>query len=105
VDLAVEWATGAGRGGAESMEGDFHGFVAARSPALFRGAHVLTSPTTVGEDSVAAADLKISPSTVHSQLGTDQRLGFLFLVDQEDSYGSRRGVFCVIADCPPGVLR
>ena len=27
-------------------------------------------------------------------------LDFLFLVDEGDSYGSRRGGFCFIADCP-----
>lgn len=27
------------------------------------------------------------------------------LLKEGDSYGSRRGVFCFIADCPPGVLR
>ncbi|GGK62263.1 hypothetical protein GCM10010094_23610 [Streptomyces flaveus] len=32
-------------------------------------------------------------------------LDFLPLVNEGDSYGSRRGVFCFTADCPPGVLR
>jgi hypothetical protein len=32
-------------------------------------------------------------------------LDFLPLVNEGDSYGSRRGVFCFVADCPPGVLR
>ncbi|WP_405639579.1 hypothetical protein [Streptomyces sp. NBC_00019] len=32
-------------------------------------------------------------------------IDFLLLVNEEDSYGSRRGVFCFTADCPPGVLR
>ena len=32
-------------------------------------------------------------------------LDFLPLLKEGDSYGLRRGVFCFIADCPPGVLR
>ena len=32
-------------------------------------------------------------------------LDFLPLVNEGDSYGSRRRSFCFIADCPPGELR
>ena len=36
----------------------------------------------------------------------DTELDFLPpLVNEGDSYGSRRGVFCFIADCLPGELR
>ncbi|MEW1648153.1 SigE family RNA polymerase sigma factor [Streptomyces sp. NPDC091219] len=52
MDLAAKWAAGTGRGGAESAEGDFHGFVAARSAALFRGALVLTGSRDAAEDLV-----------------------------------------------------
>uniref|UniRef100_A0AAU3H6A0 SigE family RNA polymerase sigma factor n=1 Tax=Streptomyces sp. NBC_01401 TaxID=2903854 RepID=A0AAU3H6A0_9ACTN len=52
MDLAAKWAVGAKRGGAESVEGDFHGFVAARSTALFRGAFVLTGSRDAAEDLV-----------------------------------------------------
>jgi RNA polymerase sigma-70 factor (sigma-E family) len=52
VDLATERTPGAGREGAESVEGDFHGFVAARSAALFRGALVLTGNRDAAEDLV-----------------------------------------------------
>ncbi len=33
------------------------------------------------------------------------RVGILPLMDEGDSYGSRRGVFCFVADCLPGELR
>ncbi|MEU9092352.1 SigE family RNA polymerase sigma factor [Streptomyces sp. NPDC048428] len=52
MDLAAKWAVGAERGGAESAEGDFHGFVTARSAALFRGALVLTGSRDAAEDLV-----------------------------------------------------
>lgn len=34
-----------------------------------------------------------------------QQFGLLSPVNEGDSYGSRRGVFCFVAECPPGVLR
>lgn len=52
MDLAAKRAVGAERGGAESVEGNFHGFVAARSAALFRGALVLTGSRDAAEDLV-----------------------------------------------------
>jgi len=52
MDLAAKRAEGAGRGGAESAEGDFHGFVAARSASLFRSALVLTGSRDAAEDLV-----------------------------------------------------
>ncbi|MEV0741916.1 SigE family RNA polymerase sigma factor [Streptomyces sp. NPDC050549] len=52
MDLTAKRATGVERGGAESVEGDFHGFVAARSAALFRGALVLTGSREAAEDLV-----------------------------------------------------
>ena len=35
----------------------------------------------------------------------DVFLGFLPLVKEGDSYGSRCRGFCFVADCPPGVFR
>ncbi|MFE9920742.1 nucleotidyl transferase AbiEii/AbiGii toxin family protein [Streptomyces sp. NPDC005774] len=35
----------------------------------------------------------------------EHSVDFLPLVNEGDSYGSRRGGFCFIADCPPGELR
>jgi RNA polymerase sigma-70 factor (sigma-E family) len=52
VDLAAKWAAGTGRGGAGSVEEDFHRFAAARSAALFRGALVLTGSRDAAEDLV-----------------------------------------------------
>ena len=52
MDLAAKWATGVGRTGVGSSEADFHGFVAARSAALFRGALVLTGSRDAAEDLV-----------------------------------------------------
>ncbi|WP_406452900.1 SigE family RNA polymerase sigma factor [Streptomyces sp. NBC_01622] len=52
MDLAAKWATDAGSNGVGSVEGDFHGFVAARSAALFRGAFVLTGSRDAAEDLV-----------------------------------------------------
>lgn len=52
MDLAAKWATDAGSNGVGSTEGDFHGFVAARSAALFRGAFVLTGSRDAAEDLV-----------------------------------------------------
>ncbi|MGW7047262.1 SigE family RNA polymerase sigma factor [Streptomyces avermitilis] len=52
MDLATEGKPGAGLGGPEPVERDFHGFVAARSAALFRGALVLTGNREAAEDLV-----------------------------------------------------
>jgi RNA polymerase sigma-70 factor (sigma-E family) len=52
VDLADKWAIGAERGGALPVVEDFHGFVTARSAALFRGALVLTGSREAAEDLV-----------------------------------------------------
>ena len=52
MDLATEWKLGARLGGSEPAETDFHGFVAARSAALFRGALVLTGNREAAEDLV-----------------------------------------------------
>lgn len=52
MDLATEWKPAAGLGEAGPAEIDFHGFVAARSASLFRGALVLTGNREAAEDLV-----------------------------------------------------
>jgi RNA polymerase sigma-70 factor (sigma-E family) len=52
MDLATGWKLEAGLGEAESAEIDFHGFVATRSAALFRGALVLTGNREAAQDLV-----------------------------------------------------
>ncbi|MFG2025613.1 hypothetical protein [Streptomyces sp. NPDC048825] len=53
----------------------------------------------IGEDLVHAL------ADVPPRFEVDVFLGFLPLVNEGGSYGSRRGVFCFTADCPPGELR
>jgi GntR family transcriptional regulator / MocR family aminotransferase len=43
----------------------------------------------------------ISPAQLRQAFEID----ILLLVSEGDSYGSRRGFFCFVADCPPGELR
>ncbi|AQW53048.1 SigE family RNA polymerase sigma factor [Streptomyces violaceusniger] len=52
MDLASEWKLRTGLAEAGSAEMDFHGFVATRSAALFRGALVLTGNREAAEDLV-----------------------------------------------------
>jgi hypothetical protein len=67
---------------------------------VFYNAAHLTGDTKPYEVEVAACRLsEIQPA------GQDPLFDFLPLVNEGDSYGSRRGVFCFIVDCPPGVLR
>lgn len=52
MDLATEWKLRTGLDETRSAQIDFHGFVAARSAALFRGALVLTGNREAAEDLV-----------------------------------------------------
>ncbi|MFG3473263.1 RNA polymerase sigma factor [Streptomyces sp. NPDC047982] len=61
--------------------------------------------TLVLHDAVGLTLAETAAETEASTPATASRLLTLSLLEEGDSYGSRRETSCFIADCPPGVLR